>query len=113
MLEISLEEAREQVRQESHRRVMRLNQKATPEELSEKIRLADQAVDSYSLLDILQLVRELNSPKSSTQPSNRSRRKEVEGLLDSLDPEERLEVFQLYCAHCGDKDPTCQCWNED
>lgn len=37
----------------------------------------------------------------------------IEKLLDELTPEERLQVFSKYCQCCGDKNPECQCWNDD
>lgn len=40
-------------------------------------------------------------------------KEDIEKLLDELTPEERLEVFYAYCIHCGDKDPRCQCWNDE
>jgi len=33
--------------------------------------------------------------------------------LDELDEEYRTEVFGHYCTYCGDKDPDCQCWNDE
>ena len=33
--------------------------------------------------------------------------------LDKLTSEERADIFYLYCAHCGDKNPGCQCWNDE
>lgn len=38
---------------------------------------------------------------------------EIENLLDRITPDERLEVFNKYCVHCGDKNPRCYCWNDD
>ncbi len=38
---------------------------------------------------------------------------EIVELLDELSPEDRTEVFNLYCVHCGDSDPWCQCSNEE
>lgn len=34
-------------------------------------------------------------------------------LLDTISSDERLEVFSEYCRHCGDKNPKCQCWNDE
>ena len=34
-------------------------------------------------------------------------------LLNSMTDEERMSIFSCYCTHCGDKDPSCQCWNDD
>ncbi len=31
--------------------------------------------------------------------------------LSKLSDDERMELFSKYC--CGDKDPTCQCWNDE
>lgn len=33
--------------------------------------------------------------------------------LDDLTDEQRVKVFAMYCRHCGDKDPRCQCWNDE
>ncbi len=38
---------------------------------------------------------------------------DAELALDLLPWEHRLEVFKKYCVHCGDKDPRCQCWNDE
>lgn len=37
----------------------------------------------------------------------------AELALDSLSDYGRYEVFRKYCAHCGAKDPQCQCWNDE
>ena len=42
-----------------------------------------------------------------------TKQEEIEKLLDELDGDERLEVFSKYCVECGDKDPRCQCWNDE
>ena len=34
-------------------------------------------------------------------------------LLDSMNADERMGVFAEYCTYCGDKDPSCQCWNNE
>ena len=34
-------------------------------------------------------------------------------LLDSMDADERMDVFAEYCTYCGDKNPKCQCWNDE
>jgi hypothetical protein len=34
-------------------------------------------------------------------------------LLNRLSDEERVEVFSKFCRYCGDKNPDCQCWNDD
>jgi hypothetical protein len=34
-------------------------------------------------------------------------------LLDTISDKERMEVFAEYCTHCGDKNPKCQCWNDE
>lgn len=34
-------------------------------------------------------------------------------LLDSMNADERMDVFAEYCTYCGDKDPSCQCWNDE
>lgn len=42
-------------------------------------------------------------------------------LMDSLTPEERLEVMYQFCTECGAKQPDekeeyamrCQCWNDE
>lgn len=37
----------------------------------------------------------------------------AKGTLDSLNDDERVELFRLYCVYCGSTDPGCQCWNDD
>lgn len=32
--------------------------------------------------------------------------------LESLTDEERVEIFNKYCKHCGSKNPSCKCWND-
>lgn len=41
------------------------------------------------------------------------KQREIEEALDMLDPDDRLKVFEKYCTSCGDKDPSCQCWNDE
>lgn len=33
--------------------------------------------------------------------------------IDSLTDEQRMDIFNKYCTHCGSKDSGCQCWNDD
>ena len=33
--------------------------------------------------------------------------------LNQLKNEERLEIFNQFCKHCGDKDIYCSCWNDE
>ncbi len=33
--------------------------------------------------------------------------------LGAMTNEQRLALFSNYCVHCGAKDPTCQCWNDE
>lgn len=33
--------------------------------------------------------------------------------LRSPTPDQRMEVFQQFCTHCGSSDPRCQCWNDE
>lgn len=33
--------------------------------------------------------------------------------LEQLSPEQRLELFQKFCLHCGSQDSGCQCWNDE
>jgi hypothetical protein len=40
-------------------------------------------------------------------------RQEIVRSLDSLAPDDRLEIFALYCRGCGRKDPRCQCENDE
>ena len=41
------------------------------------------------------------------------RKREAIEWLRKLTPERRLEVFAEFCTHCGDEDPSCQCWNDE
>jgi hypothetical protein len=34
-------------------------------------------------------------------------------LLDKMNADERTDVFAEYCTYCGDKNPRCQCWNDE
>jgi hypothetical protein len=48
----------------------------------------------------------------------KSRKEEAIFRLDRLTSEERLQVFHLYCLHCGIQQPEdsirgCQCWNDE
>ncbi len=36
-----------------------------------------------------------------------------EKLLDKLSIEQRYELFSKYCKYCGDKNPKCQCHNDE
>ena len=47
------------------------------------------------------------------KPSHNSHRDEIIRLLDCMSSDERMEVFGEYCKHCGDKNPHCQCWNDE
>lgn len=36
--------------------------------------------------------------------------------LDAMSDEQRMEIFERYCIHCGRKQPEgrkCQCWNDE
>lgn len=33
-------------------------------------------------------------------------------VLFDLTDDERMKVFDLFCIECGDKDPSCCCWND-
>ncbi len=46
-----------------------------------------------------------------TAPNNA--RDEIIRLLDCMSSDERMKVFGEYCEHCGDKNPRCQCWNNE
>lgn len=37
----------------------------------------------------------------------------VMALLACLTDEQRCELFSRFCMHCGDIDPSCQCWNDE
>jgi hypothetical protein len=39
--------------------------------------------------------------------------KKIWELMDALTDEERECVMDHYCKYCGDKDPSCQCWNDE
>ena len=34
-------------------------------------------------------------------------------LLNQLTDDERLNIFNEYCKHCGNKNSNCQCANDD
>jgi len=33
--------------------------------------------------------------------------------LDTLSPDQRMQLFAKYCTHCGTDNPKCQCWNDE
>ncbi len=35
------------------------------------------------------------------------------GALRELTEAQRMEVFRLFCTHCGSDNPRCQCWNDE
>ena len=37
----------------------------------------------------------------------------LDGAIDELSDEERLELFSGYCKHCGTDDPDCNCWRDE
>ncbi len=43
----------------------------------------------------------------------------IDDLTQSLTDEQRLEVFEAFCVHCGCEQvrnpgaPDCQCWNDE
>lgn len=39
--------------------------------------------------------------------------RDITQQVDELTEDERVELFNQYCIHCGDKDPSCQCWNDE
>ena len=45
--------------------------------------------------------------------STNNRRDEIIRLLDCMSADERTDIFVEYCMHCGDKNPRCQCWNDE
>lgn len=34
-------------------------------------------------------------------------------MLHGLTHEQRTDIFNQFCKHCGSKDPDCQCWNDE
>ena len=42
---------------------------------------------------------------------------EIRKQLDEMDSNTRLdflnEINRGYCRYCGDKNPKCQCWNDE
>ena len=39
--------------------------------------------------------------------------RKVEDCLKEMTDDERLELFNKYCKHCGGNNPRCQCWNDE
>ena len=37
----------------------------------------------------------------------------VANQLILMTDDERVELFSLFCTHCGSDDPRCQCWNDE
>lgn len=38
---------------------------------------------------------------------------DIKLLMDKLSDDERMELMGNYCKNCGDKNPNCQCWNDE
>jgi hypothetical protein len=38
---------------------------------------------------------------------------ELFALMDALTDEQRLEVFAIYCTHCGTPASRCNCWRDE
>lgn len=38
---------------------------------------------------------------------------DVEFLLSAMTSEQRMGLFGEFCWSCGDKNPRCQCWNDE
>ena len=56
----------------------------------------------------IEIVDSFNKPKTAKRsPST------IKELMDKLTDGERMSVILNYCKHCGDKNPSCQCWNDD
>lgn len=63
---------------------------------------------------------ESNSPAQQTAVEFMSWPNELEtdhatavNSLMALTDDQRMEVFGLFCMHCGDNNPRCQCWNDE
>lgn len=52
---------------------------------------------------------ELTKPERATKISIGELKEE----MDKLTSDQRSDLMHNYCVHCGDKDPRCQCWNDD
>jgi len=33
--------------------------------------------------------------------------------LYKLSDDDRMQIFNLFCKHCGSTDSNCQCWNDE
>lgn len=38
---------------------------------------------------------------------------QVRDALKAMPDYQRLEIFNLFCKHCGSDDPKCSCWNDE
>lgn len=63
--------------------------------------------------DLVDMVRRACTNGASPSASNNNRRDEIIRLLDCISAEDRIVVFDEYCTHCGDKNSSCQCWNDE
>ena len=61
----------------------------------------------------LALIWNRKSIQERTEIVSDSTFEQVIKLLDSMNSDERMDVFAEYCTFCGDKNPICQCWNDE
>ena len=59
-----------------------------------------------------ELVESIDNMCSMTNLSGSALNKAIK-LLDRMNADERTDIFAKYCTYCGDKDPSCQCWNDE
>jgi hypothetical protein len=52
-------------------------------------------------------------PHNEARDRSESRVRTMVEILKSLNEEERMQVFNRFCKHCGSDDPNCQCWNDE
>ena len=38
---------------------------------------------------------------------------DILAYLNALTDDERMEIISRFCHHCGSKDTSCQCWNDE
>jgi hypothetical protein len=61
-------------------------------------------------------VRDKPCPRPNIKPSGQGINMSVKIAMDilvDLNEDERMEIFNKFCKHCGSDNPNCQCWNDE
>jgi len=52
-------------------------------------------------------------PSHPTAHSEQLTSETIVTAMQTWTDEQRMDVLREFCRHCGDKDPYCQCWNDE